>query len=152
MKTLIGLFFLLNLTLNLQGQSVALSKVMTFLENQNSTEISQKLNTLGFKYVGKDTGGGVYQGSIYGKKSSFGVENFAIYKTDELFSIVYKIATLSLYSALKEKILNTKDDVYTYANMVYLYTYKSAKYYENNHMRIGFDDSSHIISFFVNIR
>lgn len=73
------------------------------------------------------------------KKTSRGLEKIEMGKNSELFMFVYKSES-AVYEILKSKILTS--------DFKYSYSYKNAKYYQNEEMRIGADDKNKIISIF----
>jgi len=125
---------------NINAQSISASKIFKYLDNQKQTEISKELLSMGFVFRGKETH---YNATWYSyhKTGSYGLEKFTVSYMDELFCIIYEPATNEVYSTFKE-IMLTRDFGYSYS-------YKNTKYYENDRMRIGVNDTSKIISFFV---
>jgi hypothetical protein len=124
------------------AQSVSIGKIFKYLEKQEQTEISKELVKLGFVYKGKMVDYGLTQYK-YEKNGTYGLELFSYGFSDELFALSYKL-TLNFYPTMKEIVL-TNDFVYSYSA-------KNVKFYENNSMRIGVNDTSKIILFFVNLK
>lgn len=136
----LGIIFALCMSADMSAQSISASKIISYLNGQNISDISSDLLKLGF-ISGEKKKTSIFSGYAYSKNSEYGTEKLNIAINDELFSIIYSPATQSMYSAIKEKML-TKDFKYSYSHQV-------TKYYENTTMRIGVNDSSKIISFFV---
>lgn len=135
------LIFVLSLSTNAISQSVTASKILSYLKSQSQIEISKDLVKIGFVFDKKYTEPNLTEYS-YNKNGNYGIEKFNISFNDELFMIVYKPA--NSYSSMKE-IMLTNDFVYSYS-------YKNNKYYVNGSMRIGINDTSGIISFFVKLK
>lgn len=138
--SIIGIFIMLCISITINAQSISASKILNYLNSQKQTTISADILKLGFTQTEKKETS-TFSGYAYTKKDKMGTENLNIAVSDELFSIIYKPATAAIYSALKEKML-TKD-------FTYPYSHQATKYYESTNMRIGINDTSKIISFFV---
>lgn len=144
MKTIYSLLILLALTLgtNVNAQSISASKIFKYLDSQDITEISKDLKTLQFVSLGTGT---QYNSTMYSykKTGNYGVEEFSIVSNAELFSVLYK-PVKSFYLSMKEKMLTS--------DFIYSYSHNSTKYYESSSTRIGVNDVSGIISFFVELK
>lgn len=141
--TIISLIISLGISTNTNAQSISASKIINYLDSQKQSEISSDLLRLGFVLTEKKETA-MFTGRAYTKKSGYGIESLNLAVNDELFSIIYKPATSDIYSAIKEKML-TKDFIYSYS-------YQVTKYYESSNMRIGINDTSKTISFFVTLK
>jgi len=132
------------LSISTYGQSVSASKIISFLESQSKTEITQKLKDLGFTYKGESELAGNFKEYTFYTTSEYGTELINIGQNDELFSVVYKLANSNFFNSLKEKLLTSKFE--------YSYSYKNNKYYESSNMRIGINIKNNILSFFVALK
>ena len=139
------LFFAITLlSFSAYGQSVSASKIISFLESQNNTEITQNLKTLGFVFKGKSKVIGNFYEYMFYSTTDYGTELLSISQNDELFGVVYKLANSNFFNSLKEKLLTSE--------FGYAYSYKNTKYYESTNMRIGVNSESRILSFFVALK
>lgn len=129
-------------TISTFGQSVSASKILNFLNSQNTTTIGADLKKVGFTFKGKSEFDGFTEFS-YLKNGNYGLEKINIGYNDELFSVVYKTSP-EAFNGYKAKLL-TSDFQYTYS-------FKNSKYYENENMRIGINEVSNIISCFVKLK
>lgn len=131
------IYFLLTLPLIFTGQSLSASKLLQYGNLQNSSIITKELQQLGFQTkTDSSEGYPIYQ---FTKKTSRGLERIEMGNNSELFMFIYKSES-AVYEILKSKILTS--------DFKYSYSYKNAKYYENEKMRIGADDKNGIISIF----
>jgi hypothetical protein len=136
---LFGLMLIVKLSFT---QSLSASKILNFLEVQKITVIKSELAKCKFKYLDKQFVDGT-ETYAFNEIGNFGMELIYVSKSDELFSIVYKMPN-DIYLALKDKLL-TKEFFYSYS-------FKNSMYYESENMRIGINDESSILSFFVRIK
>ncbi len=142
MKNTITLLFILFCSFSVFGQSVSASKILNFLNSQNTTTIGAELKKVGFTFKGKSNFDGNTEYSYY-KNGRFGLEKFNVTSNDELFSIVYKTSP-EAFQAYKHKLLTN--------DFEYAYEMRNNKYYENGSMRIGINENSSIISLFVKLK
>lgn len=142
MKTLI-LLMLIALSSQVYGQSISASQIITILNSQNNSKVEDNLKSMGFKFMSKEEDNGI-QISSYMKSGRYGSEHLELGRNKELYMFVYKPASSDFYEALKEKFLTSE--------FQYSYTFKNAKYYETTEMRLGINNSSSIISFFVPLK
>jgi len=124
------------------AQSISASKIFKYLDSQDIVEISKNLKDLQFISLGKET---QYNSTMYSYKKigSYGVEQVGIGFGEELFSVIYT-PEKSFYFSMKEKMISK--------NFVYSYSHNNSKYYESDDMRIGINDVTGIISFFVKLK
>ncbi|MCC2600498.1 hypothetical protein [Sphingobacterium sp. FBM7-1] len=141
MKNILYLFIFFSTTCT-YAQSVSVSKLMKILKTQNLTDISSELKELGFIYRGKRQQDG-FSIMPYTKKNTIETtEELVVSVNDELFSLLYKVNP-NFFNAYKSKLLT--DD------FSYSYEANGNRYYENNNMRIGFNEKSYIISLFTKL-
>jgi len=144
MKKLLGLLGVILISISTYGQSVSASKIISFIESQNKTEITQKLKILDFTYKGESEIIGNLKEYKFYTTSKYGTELISIGQNDELFFVTYKLANSNFFNSLEEKLLTSK--------FQYAYSYKNTKYYESSNMRIGVDIKNNILSFFVALK
>lgn len=142
MKNTITLLFIIFCNCSVFGQSVSASKILNFLNSQNTTTIGAELKKVGFTFKGKSNFDG-YTEYAYNKNGLYGLEKFNITLNDELFAISYKTSP-EAFQAYKIKLLTN--------DFVYAYEMRNNKYYENGNMRIGINENSSIISLFVKLK
>ena len=131
------IYFLITLPLIFTAQSISASKLLQYGNLQNISIITKELKQLGFQTkIDNSEGYPIYQ---FAKKTSRGLEKIEMGNNSELFMFIYKSES-AVYEILKSKILTS--------DFKYSYSYKNAKYYENEKMRIGADDKNGIISIF----
>lgn len=141
MKQIVTLLSILLFTTTVSAQSLSASKIVSIIDNQNHSFITEKMKLSGFTYDGTDKFAGNMVEYRYIKSTSYGLEQLTVGGNDELFSVVYKMANSNVFNALREKML-------TY-HFEYAYSYKNTKYYESSNMRIGVNQGKNILSFFV---
>lgn len=140
------LFFFVGIVLissSTYGQSLSASKILTFLESQNTTEIITELNSSGFKSIGQESDYNIGIQSFI-KSDRLGKEHIELGNNNELFMIIYKPVSKEYFTALKSKLLTSE--------FIYAYELKNNKYYESKNMRIGVNTKSNILSFFVALK
>lgn len=142
MKRTITLLIILFCSISVFSQSVSASKILNFLNNQNTTSIGTELKKVGFTFKGKSNFDG-YTEYAYNKNGRYGLEKFNVTLNDELFSIVYKTSP-EAFQAYKLKLLTN--------DFEYAYEMRNNKYYENGSIRIGINENSSIISLFVKLK
>ncbi|AZA52759.1 hypothetical protein [Chryseobacterium sp. G0201] len=141
MKKYLHLYLLLFLPLLYTSQSISASKLLDYINIQNSETITKELKQLGFQTrVDNSEGYPIYR---FAKETSRGIEKIEVGKNTELFMITYR-PEYTAYEILRNKILTS--------DFQYAYSYKSTKYYENSTMRIGADNTNGIISVFKQLK
>ena len=142
MKQIIIFLTIFLCTTSAFGQSVSASKILNFLDSQNTSAIGTELKKVGFTFKGKSQFDGFTEFS-YQKSGKYGLEKINIGFNDELFSVVYKTSQ-DAFNAYRTKLLT--DD------FQHAYNFKNTQYYENGSMRIGINKTSYIISCFVKLK
>lgn len=142
MKKIITFLAIFLCTTSIFGQSVSASNILNFLNIQNTTTIGNELKKIGFTFKGKSQFDGFTEFS-YQKNGNYGLEKINIGYNDELFSVVYKTSQ-DAFNAYKTKLLTN--------DFQHAYNFKNTKYYENGTVRIGINETSHIISCFVKLK
>ncbi|WP_146228835.1 hypothetical protein [Mesonia sp. K7] len=112
--------------------------------SQDCEEISQELEFLGFEYDGENKISEAFIAQTYFINTTYGLETFNFAKNDELFAIVYNIANNDFLEIIKSKLVTNE--------FSFAYSFKDVKFYENNKMRIGINEKSNILSFFVALK
>jgi len=135
------LFIVLVLSqVNVYAQSISVTELESYLILQNTTAISNSVLKKGFSLL--EEGNEYGQANMFIKEGRNGSEGFMFGASNELFTVGYMIAS-QYYKTYKE-ILKTPD-------LTYAYSGNGNVYFENDLMRVGFNDKEGIITLFVNI-
>lgn len=131
-------FYIISICSN--GQSINASQLLDLLTQKDIEYTSTLLKKAGFEFHGisKEYGTELH---TYKFEGSYGIENFAFGKIGELFGISYQLEDKDFYNILKSKFLDPR--------MVFAYEAKGAKYYESADMRVGVNDTGHVLSLFI---
>ena len=143
MKKFLIVLICLIATNKIYSQSVSITKIYSFLENQDDSFASSNLEKIGFEYVGNNYMSGISMNN-FSIDSYFGNEKISIGKNSELYMVAYNVSTKAIYDAYEEKSLTSEFN--------YAYSYKNVKYYESQSMRIGLNPNMNIISYFVTLK
>ena len=131
------------LSLPTYAQSISASQIISILKDQNDSKAIDMLKSMGFKKMSSESENGSVVTSFLKSKDDE-LEHLELGKNLELYMLVYKPSNNDVYNTYKE--------MFVTSDYEYSYSFKNANYYESQEMRIGLNDQSSIISFFVPLK